>query len=208
MAEQVPERVPTDTSPGAAYSRFRNDALEMTDVDLVVRDFQELPVVPFVLGILMEFGFPGASASLFADANAGRVSLLFSNGGGLLGGGLHEEVRRTVLLFFEAAKRCLPHMMLTTSFPVPGAGQVTFYFLTTSGILAGGGPKDDLGEDRHALSPLFHAGHDVLTQLRLRAEQGRATARAGDRIGKKVCPRCGKDLNAYAVKCCSCKADL
>jgi hypothetical protein len=204
MAGVVPERVPTDTSPGAAYTRFRNDALDMTSVDLVVRGFQEIPA-PILLGILMEFGYSGASASLFADVNAGRVSLLFSNGGGLLGGALHEEVRRAVPPFFEAAKRCLPHVTSAASFLVPAAGQVVFYLLTTSGVLTGGGAKDDLGEDRHPLAPLYHAGQDVLTTLRVRAEQAQAET---PRPRRKTCPFCGKELSHYAVKCRFCKTDL
>jgi hypothetical protein len=31
---------------------------------------------------------------------------------------------------------------------------------------------------------------------------------AGDRIGRRVCPSCAKDINIYAVKCRFCKADL
>ena len=169
MAEKRPERLPTDTSPGANYTHFRNEALDMTTVGLAVRGCQEIPV-PIVLSILMEFGYPGASASLFADVIADRVSMLFSNGGALLGGGLHEEVRRAVLPCFEAAKRTLSHLTPTTSFPVPGPGHVAFYLLTTSGVLTGGVSKDDLGEDCHPLSPLYHSGHEVLTQLRLRSQ--------------------------------------
>jgi hypothetical protein len=207
VAGEMLERVPTDTSRGAAYSRWRREMLDMTAVDVTTRGFQEIPA-PIVLSILMEFGYPGASMSLFADVNATRVSLLFSNGGGLLGGALHEEVCRTVPSFFEASERCLAHLAPTTSCPVPGAGQVRFYCLTTSGIVTGGGPKDDLGEERHPLSRLYHAGHEVLTRLRLRAEQASAARSSGDRVGKKVCPHCGEDVNVYAVKCRHCKANL
>ena len=207
MAGPMQERVSTDTSRGAAYSRWRREMLDMTAVDLAIRGFQEIPA-PIVLGILMEFGYPGASMSLFADVNGTRVSLLFSNGGGLLGGALHAEVCSTLPPFFEAAKRCLAHLAPTTSWPVPDAGQVSFYCLTASGIVTGGGLKDDLAEERHPLSQLYHAGHEVLTQLRLRAEQAAAARTAGDRIGKKVCPHCGEDVNVYAVKCRHCKANL
>jgi hypothetical protein len=208
MDDKMPERVPTDTGPNAAYTRFRNDALDKTGLDVILRGFQEIPV-PVILRIVMEFGYAGASASMVADVNAGRVSLLFSNGGGYLGGGLHEEVRQTLPPFFEAAKRCLPHMKPATSFAVPDAGQITFYFLTTSGVVSGGGAKDDLAEDRSPLSPLFHAGQIVLTQLRLRAEQGRiARQNTGDRIGKKACPGCGKDVSVYAATCRHCKVEL
>ena len=42
-----------------------------------------------------------------------------------------------------------------------------------------------------------------------RSERSRTVGpSAGDRIGKKVCPHCGKDLNIYAVKCRFCKTEL
>jgi hypothetical protein len=53
------------------------------------------------------------------------------------------------------------------SFPIPEPAHTIFYVLTDSGILTGGALENDLGFGRHPLSPLFHAGHEVITQLRL-----------------------------------------
>jgi hypothetical protein len=119
-----------------------------------------------VWGVLMEFGYPGASATLFCLAD-GHTSLYYSNGGGVLGGGLHEGVRQAVTPLIEMANRCFKHLTPAESFPVPAAEHTTFYALTDSGVFTGGGLTDDLGGDRHPLSPLYHAGHEVLTQLRL-----------------------------------------
>ena len=118
----------------------------------------------------MEFGYPGASVTLFALAD-GHASLYYSNGGGLLGGGLHENVRRAVTPFIETANRCFKLMTPAESFPVPKPEHTIFYVLMDSGVLTGGGLKDDLGDDRHLLSPLYHAGHELLTQLRLRSQE-------------------------------------
>jgi hypothetical protein len=51
--------------------------------------------------------------------------------------------------------------------PIPEPAHTVFYVLTDSGILTGGALENDLGHGRHALSPLFHAGHEVISQLRL-----------------------------------------
>ena len=51
--------------------------------------------------------------------------------------------------------------------PRPGPAEVTFYALTSQGVLTASRPEDDLGEGRDPLSPLFHAGQEVITQLRL-----------------------------------------
>jgi len=39
--------------------------------------------------------------------------------------------------------------------------------LTFAGGLTGEAEEQALGENRHRLSPLFYAGHEVITQLRL-----------------------------------------
>ena len=39
--------------------------------------------------------------------------------------------------------------------------------LTYTGQTAGEATEDDLGQGRHPLSPVFHAGHRVITELRL-----------------------------------------
>lgn len=47
------------------------------------------------------------------------------------------------------------------------AGRVVLRALTYDGQQADEADEDDLGYGRHPLSPLFHAAHDVLTELRL-----------------------------------------
>jgi Flp pilus assembly protein TadD len=161
----MPERLSSDTSPDGVYSEFRSGALSMTSTrrtELGLPASVEAPV----WGILMEFGYPGASVTLFALAD-GHTSLYYSHGGGVLGGGLHESVRQAVTPFIEMANRCFKHLTPAESFPVPAAEHTTFYALTDSGVFTGGGRTDDLGDDQHPLSPLYHAGHEVLTQLRL-----------------------------------------
>jgi len=64
----------------------------------------------------------------------------------------------------------LAHLKPTASFPIPEPAHTVFYVLTDSGILEGGALENDLGYGRHPLSPLFHAGHEVISQLRLTSE--------------------------------------
>jgi tetratricopeptide (TPR) repeat protein len=165
MAGMMPERVASDTSPNGVYSGFRSGALSMTSARRKELDLPASAKAP-VWGILMEFGYPGASATLFALAD-GHTSLYYSNGGSVLGGGFHEGVRQAVAPFIETANRCFKRLTRAESFPVSAPGHTIFYVLTDSGVFTGGGPRDELGDDRHPLSPLYHAGHEVLTQLRL-----------------------------------------
>jgi hypothetical protein len=160
----IPERVSSDTSPEGVYSGLRSDALAMTAARRIELELPATPEAP-VWGVLMEFGYSGAAATLFVLAD-GHTSLYHSGGGGMLGGGFHENVRQFAGPFLEMANRCRAHMTATKSFPVPEVGHTIFYALTDSGVLIGGGLTEDLRGDRHPLSELYHAGHEVLTQLR------------------------------------------
>jgi hypothetical protein len=161
-----PSRVPGDTSPGGAYSGLRAQALSIRRGEV---GFPAPPAGAPVWGLLMETGYPGATATIMALVD-GTTSLYISSGGGVIGGQGHESVREANATLLETANRLRRHLQPTASFPVPEVGRTLFYALTDSGILTGGGPEDDLGHGRLPLSPLFHAGHGVLTQLRLISE--------------------------------------
>jgi hypothetical protein len=119
-----------------------------------------------VWGTLMETGYDGVTVTLFALAD-GTTSLYFSNGGGVIGGQAHETVRRANIEFLNQTNHFLGQLAPCETFPIPEAGHTVFYVLTDSGILTGGALEDDLGHGRHPLSQLFHAGHEVISQLRL-----------------------------------------
>jgi hypothetical protein len=147
----------------AAYQRLRSQGLS------VQRSAAGIPAphpdAP-VWGLLMEMGFPNGTATLIALAD-GTTSLYYSGGGGVLGGHGHESVRRATAPMLAEANRLVAQMTPTSTYPLPQAGNTIFYARTDSGVLTGSAPDADLGLGRHALSPLFHAGHGILTELRL-----------------------------------------
>ena len=161
-----PPQVGTDRSSGEAYSTLRHQALSIqrTEVGLPAPP----PEAP-AWGILMETGYPEATATLLALLD-GTTSLYLSSGGGIIGGHAHESVRQANAGLLQTANHYYQHLKPSESFPVPAEGHTLFYVLTDSGVLSGGGLEDDLGHGRHPLSSLFHAGHRVLTQLRLISE--------------------------------------
>jgi hypothetical protein len=154
-------RVTTDTSPNGVYSGLRHQALSIRRADFSIPD--PPPEAP-IWGVLMETGYSGATATLFALLD-GTTSLYISSGGGIIGGHGHENVREANAAFIRTANQFYRHLKACESFPVPALGQTIFYVITDSGILTGEGLDDDLGNGRHLLSPLFHAGHAVLTPL-------------------------------------------
>ena len=158
----TPARVATDTSPNGVYSGLRTQALTTNRTEVGI------PPATGALawGTLMETGYDGVTVTLFALSD-GTTSLYFSNGGGVIGGQAHEAVLRANEAFLNQATHSLQRLERCETYPIPKPAHTVFYVLTDSGILTGGALENDLGYGRHVLSPLFHAGHEVISQLRL-----------------------------------------
>jgi hypothetical protein len=120
---------------------------------------------PHVWGVLMETGYAEALVTLLVLAE-GTTSLYFGNGGGVIGAGEHELVRRASRDLLTQAERALSQMMATADYPLPAIGQVRFYIRTFTQTLTRMASEEDLGSGRHALSQLFFAGHEVIAAIR------------------------------------------
>lgn len=121
----------------------------------------------------METGHDDAVVTLAAIAD-GTVSLYFSNGGGMIGLGEHEEVRKVSNDFISLSEQFITNAKLTSAFPLPGKYNTIFYFLTFDGVYITEELEEDiLGNNKSPFSPLFHKAHDVITQARLADEKGR-----------------------------------
>jgi hypothetical protein len=118
----------------------------------------------------METGYPEAVATLVAVVD-GTSSLYFSNGGGLLGAGTHAAVGEASRRWLEAGQEFLPQLSVMTDPPLPTDGLTQFVAVTREGLCGAVAPEEELGENRHRLSPLFYAAQDVITQIRLAAEE-------------------------------------
>ena len=129
-----------------------------------------------VWGVVMETGYPKAVASLVALAD-GTVSLYFSNGGGIIGLGPHEGPHRAALSFLATSQQFSKQIESTKSYPLPKPLYTRFYLFTGNGVLTTEVKEDDLGNNRHKLSPLFFKGHELISKVRmvdqkLKAEPG------------------------------------
>src|SRR5258707_9286453 len=150
-----------DKNTDGIYSGLRHQALVASRPEIGISLPREKPV----WGLLMETGYPSAAVTLFALSD-GTTSLYFSNGGGILGGHSHQNVRLANAAFIEVSNQFWKQMNRCESFPSPETGQTIFYGLTDSGVLTASGAEDDFGYGRHPLSQLFHAGHAVIAELR------------------------------------------
>jgi hypothetical protein len=71
-----------------------------------------------------------------------------------------------------AAERLRSACHPVTATPYPEPGHVRFYIRTAQGTVGGEASEQKLGYQKHALSPLFQAGHAVVTAVRLANEVG------------------------------------
>jgi hypothetical protein len=123
-----------------------------------------------VWGVLMDTGYPEVVATLVALAD-GTASIYLSSGGGVIGGGPHENINAAARHLVQMANDFISQMSPASEFPLPGAGRTRFYVLTTEGVVSFEAAEEELGAGSHALSPLFFAGHEVITGLRMASER-------------------------------------
>jgi hypothetical protein len=134
--------------------------------------FAATPEHPHVYGVLMEMGYPTATATLACLVD-GSTSLYFSSGGGIIGGGEHPQVAALSKQVVGGAEHFLDALEATTEFPLPEPGRVRFQVLTFDGAWTGEAGDEELGAGGARLSPLFFAGHRVIAALRT-LQQGQA----------------------------------
>lgn len=139
------------------YAKLRGQVLALRSADVGLPAGQ-----PF--GVLMETAQERAVVTLLVIAD-GTTSLYFSNGGGLIGAGQHESVREAASDFLADVADAADRLEPTTACPLPARGRVRFYLLSDDGIRTAEASEEDLGYQRHELSPLFHAGHAVIAEV-------------------------------------------
>lgn len=173
-----PDASAADYKVAEAYSGLRNMVLSTKpdSIGVKLKDINE------VWGVVMETGYPEAVASLVALAD-GTVSLYFSNGGGIIGLGPHAGPHRAAQSLLAASQQFSMQTQPTKSYPLPRPSFTRFYLLTGNGALTAEIKEDDLGNNRHPLSPLFYKGQELISEIRMvdqqrRAEQGAPEGRS------------------------------
>jgi hypothetical protein len=117
--------------------------------------------------VVMDIGFEEGTTTIVSSI-AGDGSMYTSSGGGIIGGIDQETVRTASIGFVETAQDFVDHMELVTEYPLPGAENIKFYLITLNGVFTTEEVNADLlASGDHELSPLFYAGNDVITELRL-----------------------------------------
>jgi hypothetical protein len=116
-------------------------------------------------GVVMETGYPEGSATVVAFGD-GNASIYFSGGGGSIGGFRHAPIRDAAKACVALAARFVDHMQATLDFRLPNEGETIFYVLIDGAVLTAQAPEEELGEELHALTPLFFAVQNVIAAYR------------------------------------------
>jgi len=92
----------------------------------------------------METGYPDAVVSLLAIGD-GTVSLYFSNGGGIIGLGQHEEPNKVSKELLQMTSQFLSDFSSTTERTLPAPDMTRFYVFTFDGTLVVEAKEDQFG---------------------------------------------------------------
>lgn len=131
-----------------------------------------------VYGIVMELGYDRAIATIVSLID-GTTSMYISSGGGTIGSGEHAPVAEATRAMVAMGQVLVGQTEPTTEFPLPAAGRVRLQLLTVGGGRTAEVAEDELRQGRHPLSPVYHAGQGVITQIRLLQESQQAQRQNG-----------------------------
>jgi len=162
MSEIAPE-------PEQVYLQLRSRTLGLTPEDVSLAPTSE---APHVWGVLMESAYEVGFATLVSLVD-GTTSLFYSTGGGMLGSGEYAPLAEASRALVAQAEHMLDEFTPTSDFSLPEVGQVRFILRTYSDTLSAAASAKSLAGGSHPLTPLFTRAQNLLTQLRLSAEQKR-----------------------------------
>lgn len=97
--------------------------------------------------------------------------MYLSSGGGVIGGGQHQNVNNAAKQFVDLAQNFLEKTTNTETTPLPLTDEVKFYLLTNKGIRVGQEQVKNLENNSSQWLKLFEEGNNVLTELRKTIEK-------------------------------------
>jgi hypothetical protein len=118
-----------------------------------------------VYGIVMDWDLKNGTASIISFLT-GDASIYFSSGGGIIGGGTHENVKIIAKQFVEKAQQMLDKSLKTEQTPLPEKNTVVFYLLTDKGIYTGQDKMENFSNQTSKWLGLFLIGNEVINELR------------------------------------------
>ncbi|MBE99737.1 hypothetical protein [Flavobacterium coralii] len=145
------------------YNALRQQAFTVTTENLGIKLKDSLEVY----GLIMDWGIDDEVATVVSYAS-GDASLYLSSGGGIIGGGSHENIDVAAKgLVYEANHYLEGNDTTVEKFAMPGKDEVFFYFITQKGVYMKHDNMTNLENRTSEVQFLFDKGNIVLEQLRL-----------------------------------------
>ena len=123
-----------------------------------------------VYGIIMDWGIDTSTATV-VSYQTGDASMYLISGGGVIGGGQHQNVNSAAKQFVNLAQTYLGKATKTETNSLPQQDEVKFYLLTNKGTFVGQEVIRNFENNTSIWLPLFEEGNKVLSELRLTSEK-------------------------------------
>ena len=117
----------------------------------------------------MDWGIDTSTATI-VSYQTGDASLYLSSGGGVIGGGQHQNVNSAAKHLINLAQSYLDKAEISETKSLPKQDEVNFYLLTNKGTYVGRDIMKNFDNNTSAWLPLFEQANKVLTELRLTTE--------------------------------------
>jgi hypothetical protein len=121
----------------------------------------------------MDTAFRNGGWYCLATLAEGTTSLYTSSAFGIIGAGMHATVRDASQELLGLVADRLELFDETNDQGLPAPGTVAIRALTFRGQRVVVAPEEELGNGRLPASPMFHAAHNVIGQVRMIDEQRR-----------------------------------
>ena len=148
------------------FNSLRQMALSVTPEQLRLESSDETKV----FGIVMDWDLGTGIATIVAY-KTGDASMYLSSGGGVIGGGQHENVRQSVFTYVQLGQEFLSKSKKTESTPLPDKDSVRFYLLTNKGTYYAQEEMKNIENESSDWLRLFEEANKVLTELRKTTEE-------------------------------------
>jgi hypothetical protein len=167
QADQNISTVKVNQTKDNAYEDLRNMAFKATPEQLNI----SLPTdKTIVYGVVMDWEMGEATATTVAY-QTGDASLYLSSGGGVIGGGQHQNVNSASKQFVSLAQNFLEKTAKAEKTSLPTTNEIKFYFLTNKGVYVGQEQMKNFENNSSLWLKLFEEGNNVLSELRKTSEK-------------------------------------
>lgn len=161
------DTVKVHTLPDNRFMDLRNMALNVTPEQLQL----SLPADQTkVFGVVMDWDLGDGTMSLITY-QTGDASMYLSSGGGVIGGGQHENVSKASKEFVTMAQNYVDKASKADTTTLPDKDCFKFYFLTNKGKFVAQETISNIENKSSKWLDLFENANNVITELRLTTEK-------------------------------------